>query len=71
MVVIEPLPLAFRDVPRLYWPGHPPIRPSGETPEPGDRELARALYLALDPDSQIWWSGLRPWIGLPPLEQDE
>jgi hypothetical protein len=64
MVHMIPLPLAFRSIPRLYWPSHPPIRVGPE--QPADRAEALALYLALDADSQHWYRGLRPWLGLPP-----
>jgi hypothetical protein len=65
VVHIDPLPMALRSIPRRLWPGHPPIRVGPE--QPGDREEALALYLALDADSQHWYAGLRPWLGLPPI----
>lgn len=49
-VSIEPMPIAYRDNPPRLRPMPPPIF-SGE-PSQADRELALALWRALDPESR-------------------
>ena len=66
-VSIEPMPLAWRAIPRRWWPRHPPPFPDGP-PTAEELELARELYLALDEVSQAWYAALRPRLGLPPME---
>lgn len=53
-VVIKPMPLAWRKIPVRLRPCTFPIFPDGE-PTDADRELARELFQALDPESQDWY----------------
>ena len=54
-VQIVPIPewYASRGITR-FLPMPPPIFPDGD-PTPADIELARELFLALDPNSQRWY----------------
>lgn len=50
---LKPMPRSFLKITEKFRPGHPPIfegDPSGE-----DIAEARALFLALDPESQAWY----------------
>lgn len=62
-VTIRPIPAGFLKFSRRVWPGHPPIFTDGE-PTEADRELARELFAALDPDSQAWYAGAA-WLAEP------
>lgn len=62
-VNITPLPAGYLTIPRRLWPGTTPIF-DGE-PTPADRELARELFAALDPDSQAWYARHVPWLAEP------
>jgi hypothetical protein len=53
-VSIEPMPIAYRDVPARLRAMPPPIF-SGE-PSQADRELALALWRALDRESRRWYT---------------
>lgn len=53
-VSIEPMPIAYRDIPPRMRPIPPPIF-SGE-PSQADLELALALWRALDPESRRWYT---------------
>jgi hypothetical protein len=63
-VNIIPLPAGFVKHARRWWPGHPPIF-DGE-PTVADRQLARELWAALDPDSREWYARHCPWLAEPP-----
>ncbi len=52
-VNLSPLPHTIRAIPARWRPLPPPIF-SG-APSDADRELARALWRALDPDSRRWY----------------
>jgi hypothetical protein len=52
-VNIRPMPRKYRKIPARWRPQHPPIFDGDPTPE--DRELARALFDELDPESQAWY----------------
>jgi hypothetical protein len=69
MVEINPVPVWCRKFSRRLWPGHPPVF-DGE-PTAADLEEARALYLALDPQSQWWLRSLRSRLGLPELSDKQ
>jgi hypothetical protein len=69
MVQIEPVPLAYLKFSRRWWPTHPPVFPDGP-PTSDDIAEARALYEALDPESQWWYRGLRGRLGMNPLTEE-
>lgn len=52
-VDVSPMPQRIREVPARWRPLPPPIF-SGE-PSDADRELARDLWRALDPESRRWY----------------
>ena len=54
IVSIAPMPVAYRDIPPRLRPMPPPIF-SGE-PSQADRELALALWRALDHESRRWYT---------------
>lgn len=49
---IQPLPTSMRAVPPELWPACPPVKITC----PEDRELAFALYEALDEQSRRWYA---------------
>jgi len=65
-VHVLPLPEKFKNIPKKWRPGHPPIfwdiSPEGITEK--DRELARELFLLLDPESQEWYGRRGTFEGL-------
>lgn len=64
-VNIKPLPDWARKHSRRVRPMPPPIF-DGE-PTEADRELARELYAALDPESQAWYH-CSAWLAEPPTK---
>ena len=63
-VNIRPMPVAYRSIPEKWRPQHPPIFDGDPTPD--DLDLARELWLALDEESQRWYSGLHARFHQPP-----
>jgi hypothetical protein len=63
-VTIIPLPRGYLKVSKKFWQTPPPTFPDGP-PTPEEIELARALFLELDPESQDWYSRYRIFDGLP------
>jgi hypothetical protein len=59
-VTITPLPAAYREIPEWLRPQQPPIFDDDPTPE--DIELARALFVELDAESQRWYRGRGSWL---------
>jgi len=63
-VVIKPMPRSYLKFSMKYRPVAGPIfldcGPGGATDE--DRELARELFKALDPESQAWWKYNHPTL---------
>lgn len=53
-VTLQPMPRAYLKYSPKFRPGHPPIFPDGD-PSQEDIDLARALFLELDPESQEWY----------------
>ena len=64
-VHVNPMPKGIRAIPERWRPLPPPIFPNGD-PSPEDIELARELFLALDPESQRWYSVMRTFRDLQP-----
>lgn len=64
IVNIAPLPLAYRSISNRFRPKHPPIFQGDGEPTDADIELARELFLELDPESQEWYRGCGAFEGL-------
>ena len=65
IVTLTPMPRGYLKISHKFRPRHPPIFPDGD-PSPDDIELARALFVELDPESQEWYrrSGSSLFAGL-------
>ena len=61
-VNIHPLPTEFQG--KRFRPHYPPIFPEGE-PTDDEIELARALFLELDPESRRWYRSCSLFKDLP------
>lgn len=62
-VNVYPIPDAYRGL--RFQPMPQPIF-DGD-PSPDDIELARSLFLALDPESQRWYRGFPTFVDLMPI----
>ena len=56
-VIVSPMPEKFKNIPKKWRPGHPPVffdaPPEGASE--ADIQLARELYLLLDEESKDWY----------------
>lgn len=52
-VDLKPMPRRYLEISEKFRPQHPPIFDG--TPTPADIAEARALFEALDPESQRWY----------------
>lgn len=64
-VALQPMPRSYLKISGVSRPGHPPVF-DGD-PAPGDIELARALFLELDADSQRWYCRCPVFADLAPV----
>jgi len=63
-VNVAPMPESTRKIPKRLRPQHPPIFEGTDPATPEDIELARALFLELDEESQLWYGYAGIFAGL-------